>query len=163
MTITTTTMITRLTSGQSASWSTMVPGPNFHLYVVIVGYTEYVSLNIKVRCIFWKYILLESSPTGGLRQCVRGLIRGAQLCIKPTTNDKILRIFSVLFNFEPNLRDAQKKLVSNTPGLDPDTFQTCISRWLLIILNTGIPQLQPLIHWLGLLNHSRLIFFKENS
>jgi len=26
----------------------MVPGPNFHLYVVIVGYTEYVSLNIKV-------------------------------------------------------------------------------------------------------------------
>jgi len=38
----------RLTSGQSASWSTMVPGPNFHLYVVIVGYTKYVSLNIKV-------------------------------------------------------------------------------------------------------------------
>ena len=26
----------------------MVAGPNFHLYVVIVGYTEYVSLNIKV-------------------------------------------------------------------------------------------------------------------
>ena len=85
VTITTTTKMTRLTSGQSASWSTMVPGPNFHLYVVIVGYTEYVSLNIKVRCIFGKSILLVSA--GGLSQCVRGLIRGAQLCIKPTTND----------------------------------------------------------------------------
>ena len=38
----------RLTTGQSASWSTMVPGPNFHLYVVIVGYSQYISLNIKV-------------------------------------------------------------------------------------------------------------------
>ena len=26
----------------------MVPGPNFHLYVIIVGYSQYVSLNIKV-------------------------------------------------------------------------------------------------------------------
>ena len=26
----------------------MVPGHNFHLYVIIVGYSQYVSLNIKV-------------------------------------------------------------------------------------------------------------------
>lgn len=38
----------RLRTGQSASWSTTVPGEVLHLYVIIVGYTDYISLNIKV-------------------------------------------------------------------------------------------------------------------
>ena len=41
----------------------MVPGPNFHLYVVIVGYTEYVSLNIKVGE-NWVFIGLDLSQNG---------------------------------------------------------------------------------------------------
>jgi len=38
----------RLLSGDQATWSTAGPGMAFRLYVIIVGYDEYVSLNLKI-------------------------------------------------------------------------------------------------------------------
>lgn len=38
----------RLQTGQTSSYKTNVPGPIFKLYVIIVGYTDYISLTVKV-------------------------------------------------------------------------------------------------------------------
>eukprot|EP00092_Neocalanus_flemingeri_P018794 GFUD01020352.1.p1 GENE.GFUD01020352.1~~GFUD01020352.1.p1 ORF type:complete len:382 (-),score=64.82 GFUD01020352.1:299-1444(-) len=38
----------RLLSGETASWSTAGPGMSFRLYVIIVGYDDYVSLSIRI-------------------------------------------------------------------------------------------------------------------
>jgi len=38
----------RLLSGKESSWSTIVPGLSFRMYVIIVGYADYVSLNVKI-------------------------------------------------------------------------------------------------------------------
>ena len=38
----------RLLTGDLTNWSTAGPGMAFRLYVIIVGYEEYVSLNLKI-------------------------------------------------------------------------------------------------------------------
>jgi hypothetical protein len=38
----------RLLSNQTARWSTRMAGSRMSLYIVLVGYTDYVSLNIKI-------------------------------------------------------------------------------------------------------------------
>jgi len=38
----------RLLSGREATWRTSVPGTSFRMYVIIIGYADYVSLNIKI-------------------------------------------------------------------------------------------------------------------
>ena len=35
-------------TGEEASWATNVPGLSFRMYVIVVGYDDYVSLNINV-------------------------------------------------------------------------------------------------------------------
>ena len=77
----------------------MVPGSNFHLYVIIVGYSQYVSLNIKVGRQqkppyggihkkhflenLWMHVLQTlSQPPGRLSECAGGNIGGTQLYLE---------------------------------------------------------------------------------
>ena len=62
------------TRGQSAAWATRVPGPTLHLYVIIVGYSDYISLNIKVIPSDSLFSLLLP---GGLHQCAGSLCADA--------------------------------------------------------------------------------------
>ena len=38
----------RLVEGKEASWATSVQGMTFRMYVIVVGYDDYVSINLDV-------------------------------------------------------------------------------------------------------------------